>query len=68
MGTRTHAQVVIRSWNCQFTEEDLAHGVIVVLTRVHQHLSGYLAQLTGYGSTLDKLRARPDNRDDLHPP
>src|SRR6266850_716368 len=59
--TGAYTEVIVRPGDFQFTEEYLAHGVIVVLARVHQHLSCHLSQLAGYWSTLDKLRASSYN-------
>ena len=65
---RLHLQVHVGPRNLEVREERVRHLRVVVLARVNQ--SGryvrILAQLGQDGSDLDEVRARPDDRQDLH--
>src|SRR5207302_11491239 len=61
-----HAEVHVGSREIEAVEKDARHGVIVVLTRMHEHFGVALAQQTTDRCGLDELRPRADYRDNLH--
>ncbi len=62
----THAQVHVRLGNLQVAEERGAHGVVVVLAGVDQHLGVRLAQETADRCRLHELRARAHDGQNAH--
>ena len=47
-------------------EEYAGHFVVIMLPRMHQDLLVPSTQFLAYGSSLDELRPRPYNGDELH--
>lgn len=52
---------VIRLWNVSLVGKQPVRAVVVVLSRVDQHLLRGLMQITRHGRTYNELRTSPDN-------
>jgi hypothetical protein len=59
-------EVVVGPRDLQALEEHVRHFLVVVLTRVDEHLLMMLPDLAADGRRLDELRPRPDDARDLH--
>jgi hypothetical protein len=61
-GPSHRIQVVIGLGDVELTEEDRVELVVVVLTRMHQHMVGVAGQLRDDTAQLDELRPRARKR------
>jgi hypothetical protein len=67
MGTGTHIEMIIRSWDLEFLKKNIRHLRVIVLAGMDENFSIVLPDFAGDGGTLDKLGPGTHDRDDLHP-
>lgn len=60
------SKIFLRLWNIQFPKKGFGHVVVIVLTRVDERLANTSTlELMRNNGSLDKLRARPNNCQNL---
>ena len=67
MRTRTDTQLIARRGDVEFTKKHIGHGVVIVLSGMHQHVVVPLTKHPRNDSRLDKLRPGTNNGYDFHP-
>ena len=67
VGPGADPQVVIWFRDVQDLEEDVAHRIVVVLTRVDEDLLVVATDLAAHGGGLHELGPRPDDARNPHP-
>jgi hypothetical protein len=67
MGTGTHIEIIVRSWDLEFFKKNVRHLQVVVLPGMDKNFSMVLSNLAGDRGTLNKLGPGTDDRYELHP-